>query len=135
MEYFSKWRSMKTSQVIIPENFNIYFITPNGKGRTWLHALVFSEIKPALLWAKPIISYFSLRFTINQVMEDEHFYQKIADLPLSFRQMHLDQFDAPLVSIRKRVDPSYYTGQSESDLYQYLKTKHQNYDEDLTKRQ
>jgi hypothetical protein len=41
-------------------------------------------------------------------MEDEVFYQKINDIPLSFKSMNLDRFDRPLVAIRKKVDPSYF---------------------------
>ena len=54
-------------------------------------------------------------FTSNQVMEDEVFYKKIDDLPVSFKGMYLDKYDAPLKEIRKRVDSSYYLVKEEDE--------------------
>jgi phenylpropionate dioxygenase-like ring-hydroxylating dioxygenase large terminal subunit len=107
MEYYSKWRSIKSDKVIFPENYNCYLITPNGPDRTWLYAIVFTEINAKLKFLSPFLKKISLEFTKNQIMEDEVFYQKIADIPKSFKNMNLDEFDHPLVEIRKRVDTSY----------------------------
>ncbi len=106
MQYDSKWYHPKTGRVLT-ENRVYYYIVPKGEGHTSLHAFIFVKAPWWAAWFSPAVRLASRLITANQVLEDERFYPKIADLPESFKGLRLEATDHPVVAIRKRAEAEY----------------------------
>ena len=107
MRYFSTWTQKENKKQLLEKNMTFFFLTPVGKNKTRIHFFVF--IKP-LTWMKHfpfIVKKISLFMTKNQIMEDQHFYKKIADLPDNLNNLKLDVYDQPLIEIRRRAKNLY----------------------------
>ena len=89
------------------ENRVYYYIVPKGEGHTSLHAFIFVKAPWWAAWFSPAVRLASRLITANQVLEDERFYPKIADLPESFKGLRLEATDHPVVAIRKRAEAEY----------------------------
>lgn len=106
MQYDSKWYHPKTGRVLT-ENRVYYYLVPKGLERTSLHAFIFVKAPAWLAWLTPAVKLVSRLITANQVLEDERFYPKIADLPHSFKGLRLEATDHPVVAIRRRANAEY----------------------------
>lgn len=107
MKYMSSWYNAKTLKPAVSENINYYFIHPVGDDRTVLQAFVLTRPKPWMTPILPLVKRISLWLTKNQVREDEVFYSLISDLPKTFDHLNLDEYDQPLVELRKRCEKIY----------------------------
>ncbi len=103
MQYYSEWIDSTTQEKIIEKNMTFFFLVPKSNQKTEIVSFVF--VKP-LSWMKNfsfLVKRISLIMTTNQIREDQRFYKKINDLPKSLDGLKLDQFDQPLLEIRKRA--------------------------------
>lgn len=103
MQYYSEWIDSNTQGKIIEKNMTFFFLVPKPNHETEIMSFVF--VKP-LSWMKHfsfLVKKISLIMTTNQILEDQKFYKKINDLPRSLDGLKLDQFDQPLLEIRKRA--------------------------------
>ncbi len=106
MQYDSKWYEPKSGRVAT-RNRVYYYIIPHGPERTSLHAFIFVKAPWWAAWFGPAVRQVSRLVTSNQVLEDQRFYPKIADLPESFKGLRLEKTDHPVVAIRKRANAEY----------------------------
>ena len=104
MQYYSEWTDSRTQEKIIEKNMTFFFLVPKPNQQTEIMSFVF--VKP-LSWMKHfsfLVKKISLIMTTNQILEDQRFYKKINDLPKSLDGLKLDQFDQPLLEIRRRAN-------------------------------
>ncbi len=106
MQYDSRWYEPKSGRVLT-SNRVYYYIIPSGGERTSLHAFIFVKAPTWAAWFTPGVKLVSRLIAANQVLEDERFYPKIADLPESFKELRLEKTDHPVVAIRKRANLEY----------------------------
>ncbi|MCB0368077.1 MAG: Rieske 2Fe-2S domain-containing protein [Bdellovibrionales bacterium] len=107
MRYYSEWILREKQKNILEKNMTFFFIVPKGKDSSSIVSFVFVEPLSWLKYFPWLLKKISMLLTTNQIMEDERFYPKIYDLPLSFDGMDLDKYDEPLIEIRKRASAFY----------------------------
>ena len=103
MQYDSRWYTKRNSKTLFT-NRNYYYILPDGKEKTKLFAFVYNSTPGLTKYFPFLVKWSSLIMTWNQVMEDEVFYPKIADLPEDFRGLNLDEDDQAVKNIRLNID-------------------------------
>lgn len=109
MRYYSEWIDRKTQEKVIEKNMTFFFLTPVGQNKTRIHAFVYIQPMTWMKYFPYLVKKASLFMTKNQILEDQWFYPKIADLPNSLDQLKLDQYDQPLTAIRERAE-AFYSG-------------------------
>lgn len=107
MRYESEWLDVKTKEKLLEKNITYFFLVPVDQNKTRIVPFVF--VKP-LSWLRLfpfLVKKISMVMTLNQIHEDLRFYPKINDLPLEIQHLNLDQYDQPLLEIRRRAQQNY----------------------------
>jgi phenylpropionate dioxygenase-like ring-hydroxylating dioxygenase large terminal subunit len=106
MKYHSVWFDAENQNKIFAENINYYFLLPLDENKTRLHSFVFTRPHGWLTLFPFFVKKISMMLTKNQIVEDEVFYQKSSGLAQEIEHYDLDQYDMPLLEIRRRLQLS-----------------------------
>lgn len=103
MRYQSEWSDDQTNEKLIEENITYFFLDPVSDSETKITTFVFVKPLSYLKFFPGLVKKVSLFMTMNQIREDQIFYPKIQDLPKDIEHLQLDEYDQPLLEIRKRA--------------------------------